>query len=296
MKNIASQILLVLVGIAIPYIIEVIRGNAGKEQFKLLDFSKILCIVLAFYGLELTYYKTFGIEAINIYYFILSKLLLTISLIAAVRKFSPSSVSIRNHLLFPPHEKKIKYQFLIILSFTLTSLSSCLAVEFGGDMVKQQLLHVLILKWVLETPYTAIPIAILVLAISMVGEEIVNRYFAVNSLKVVLSKRAVIIISSLIWVLIHGEIDAPIFVFGVLLGYIYYETESLSLCVVLHFIFNCIVLTEPFYILYKEIGILEINVYQYGIVLMLSQILIYKFIETIFRILRNKVTTENRNI
>jgi len=106
----------------------------------------------------------------------------------------------------------------------------------------------------LQQPFHRAADIILTEIFGVAGEEIVCRYFSVNALRQKLGKSSVIVTSSLIWTLMHWDTNPGIFILGLLLGYLYYETKSLSVCILLHFIYNLTILTMPFYLLFRQTG------------------------------------------
>jgi len=114
------------------------------------------------------------------------------------------------------------------------------------------------------------------------GEEIVCRYFAINALRQKLNKISAIVVSSLIWTLMHWDTNPSIFILGLLLGYLYYKTESLSLCILLHFSYNLAVLTMPFYLFLKQTGDITFSLFQYVSAVFVLQIALYLSVEMLF--------------
>jgi len=107
-----------------------------------------------------------------------------------------------------------------------------------------------------------------------------------------MNKKWVIIISSLIWTLLHLNSSIVTFIFGIFIGYLYYETKSLSLCIVLHFIFNLTIGTEIFYVLYKEMGSLTYSSFQYAIALFLLQLILFFSMKMLFNKTQRITTSE----
>ena len=276
------NILLVIVGISLPLLIERIKEKPLNDNFKLLNLSKILAILLPYYSILIFYYKVIAADIGSFYFYTLIRIALTLSFIVAVLRYSPLGSFMQSLLNFPRFKRRSTFYIIILFFFAFTSFGAYLMVDLFPRRVGLQLSVFVVFKAIIENLFFSAPISVLTELFSIGGEEIVYRYFAINTLRQKLKKNSVIIISSLIWTLTHGELSFGIFVLGIFLGYLYYETGSLSLCIVLHFLFNFGVLTEPFFLFYKRIGYIEIPAYQYALSLFAFQILLYHMAEMVF--------------
>lgn len=276
------SLLLITGGLALPLLIEITKGKTASDDFRLSDLSKISAILLVYYTMSHCYYKTNDIDLVGFYYYLCIKILLTIAFIVAVMKYAPLRTDMIKLLFFPRFERRSILYFVIVLYFFYTSFFIYRAVEVHYSKVELQLTNVLMLLAINETPFFSMPALILTEIFSVIGEEIVFRYFAINALKNKMGKTWVILFSSFIFTLLHWDISLGIFILGVLLGYLYFETESLSLCIALHFISNLTVSTEIFYVFYKKIGALTFSAYKYAIAIFLLQVTLFLFIKMIF--------------
>ncbi len=134
-----------------------------------------------------------------------------------------------------------------------------------------------------KNPAIFVPILLLTEIFGNTGEELVFRYFAIKALRQNYNRRiTVIALSSLIWTLMHGSVNWGHIVAGLVLGFLYYETESLAACIILHFLFNCTLSTVPFYIFYKELGRITLSPFQYGVTLFATQVIFYQLLGMFF--------------
>lgn len=271
-----------IICISLPLLIAGIKGRTVNDKFKLTDLSKILTILLIFDSISFFCHKFIGAKINNYYFYFytLIRIVLTLALVAAVLRYSPlKKISIKSLLNFPKFERTSTF-YVVILSFIIiNSFGAFLIVELFPNMVGQQINTVIFLKAIDESPFILTPVLVLIEVFAIVGEELVYRYFAINALRQKLKKISTIIISSLIWSFMHWHASFGVLIAGILIGYFYYETESLSLCVMLHFLFNFSVLSASLYLFYKDIGSLAIPAYQYALALFACQIFLYHLTE-----------------
>lgn len=277
------NIALVVFSICILLAIYKVKRSSLVATFNLTDLSKVIAILLVYYGVIIFYFKFVAFEENHFPFFLLIRILLTVVFILLVVKYTPFAKDVKNVLYLPRLEQSVLPHLIILSFFLYTSFTVFWAVHFLPQKVDSQLQNFIILKAINEQPFIAVPIAILTEIIAVVGEEIVFRYFAINALKSNLGKKLAVVTSALIWTLAHGEVSFGIFVLGVLLGYLYYETESLSLCIVLHFIFNIVVGTEIFYLFYKDVGAIALSTSEYAVILFFLQACLFYGISAVFR-------------
>lgn len=282
MNYILLNILSVLVGVSIPFIIEKTKGKTS-EEFSLRDLSTVLSILIAYYGVLFMFYEISFDERSLFYLFILLHIVLAATLIAATSRFTPLKESIRRLLQFPRFRILSVANVAILLFFGYTSFILFTSAEsFMGRLDYLGPANLIFLEAAYNTPYIALPMMILTELLSVTGEEIVCRYFAINALRQKLKKLTVIVISSVIWTLMHWDANVSIFILGLLLGFLYYETGSLSICISLHFIYNAAVLTLPFYILFRQSGDIMLSLSQYVAAIFIFQIVLYGAVEVVF--------------
>ncbi len=276
------NILGVLAGISIPLLIEKVKGRSPNEDFRLRDLSTVLSILIVYYAVLYIYFNLVSNERI-FYFFILIHIVLTSALIGATSRFTPLRESVRRLLNFPRFRIISTPNVMIICFFLYTSFVVFAASEaLSGRMEGLLPADLIMLEAVYNSPFVALPLFILTELFSVTGEEIVSRYFAVNALRRKLKKIPVIVISSLIWTLMHWDMNPSIFILGLLLGYLYYKTESLSVCILLHFLYNLAVLTMPFYLLFRQSGDISYSPFQYVAALFALQLVIYHSVGTLF--------------
>ncbi len=283
----------IFLGISIPLLLERIRGNASNDAFNLRNLSRVLSVLIAYYAILFSYFELQTGEHVSFMFLIVVHIALALVLIAAVARFTPLRSSFTRFLHFPRFERRSAIYIIIVCFFLYTSVTVFRSVEtFLGRLEELGPSNLIILEAIYNRPFISLPILILTEIFGVTSEEIVCRYFAVNALRQKLQKTSVIIISSLIWTLMHWDADWSIFVLGLLLGYLYYETESLSVCIFLHFIYNLIILTMPFYIFFRQTGDIAFSPFQYVSALFGLQIVLYHSIEMLF-VKTGKITGRN---
>jgi len=271
----------IMVGVYIPLLIEIIKGKSSGD-FRLRDLSTVQSLLIVYYAVLYMYFNLVANERI-FYFFILIHLGLTAALIGATARFTPLRESIRELIRFPRFRIYsgpyiMLFCFFLFTSFIIFSSSEALSGRVEG-LIPSDLI---MLEAVYNSPFVALPLFILTEIFGVTGEEILSRYFAVNALRLKLKKTSVILISSLIWTLMHWDANPSIFILGLLLGYLYYRTGSLSVCILLHFLYNLAVLTMPFYIFFRRSGDISLSSLQYAAAVFVLQIAIYHSVEILF--------------
>ena len=222
------NILSMLIGISVPLLVERIKGKPPNNDFSLKDLSTVLSVLIAYYAILYLYFAFQTNENVIFYFFIVVHIALTAILIAAVARFTPLRASFKSLLLFPRFERRSGTYLIILCFFIYTSFT--VFESMGAIQGRLEYLgpgNLIILEAIYNSPFIVLPIFILTEIFGIAGEEIVCRYFSVNALRQNLGRSSVILISSLIWTLMHWDTNPSIFILGLLLGYLYYETESL---------------------------------------------------------------------
>jgi membrane protease YdiL (CAAX protease family) len=279
-----KKIVLLLACISLPLLIEKIKGKAVNDNFKLRDLSKLLTILVGYYITLFFFYVINPKDIDNFYFYTFMRFALAVLFIIGILRNTGVvyfKKNLREILEFPRFSWRSTFHTTMLFFFALTSVGAYLMVDFYPMRVQSHLGNFIVLKAINENPFLSIPVVILTEIFAITGEELVFRYFAINALKHQLKKNSAIIISSLIWTFAHWEGNFGIFFLGIFLGYLYYNTGSLSLCIVLHFLFNMGVLTETFYLFYKQMGFLILPVYYYAFVLFVFQLVFYHLAESV---------------
>lgn len=209
---------------------------------------------------------------------------LTAAFIFAVTIFSSLHNVVKSFIISPVVGEKTSVYLSILLFFLFDAILSYVDVGlFRRKIYELEQVTIMTFSTVNKNPVIFVPIVILTEILGTAGEELVFRYFAIKALKQKFNRRrTVIFLSSLIWTLMHGNVNLGHFIFGLLLGFIYYETESLSACILLHFLLNLTSLSVPFYIFYKELGKFTLSPFQYGVTLLVTQVIFYQLIGMLF--------------
>lgn len=272
-----------LLSISIPLLVERIKGKPSNNNYNLKDLSTVLSILIAYYAILYIYFEFQTNERVIFYFFIVVHIALTTALIAAVARFTPLKASFRRLLYFPRFERRYGSHIIILCFFAYTSFTVFESVGMlQGRLEYLGPANLILLEAVYNSPFIALPIFVLTEIFGVAGEEIVCRYFAVNALRQKLGRSSVIVSSSLIWTLMHWDTNPGIFILGLLLGYLYYERESLSVCILLHFIYNLIILTLPFYLFFTQTGDIKFSPVQYVSALFALQVVLFFSAEMLF--------------
>ncbi len=270
----------VILGVIIPLLVEMIKGKPTNEDFSLRDLSTVLSILIVYYAILCIYYNLAANEYV-FYFFIFIHIALTAALISAVVRFTPLKECIKRLLDFPQFKLLSGSYSAIILFFLYTSFTIFISTEsLAGRLEELGPADLIMLEAIHNSPLIALPVFILTELFGVVGEEIVCRYFAIGALRQKLGRIYVIVVSSLIWTLMHWDANPSIFILGLLLGYSYYKTESLSICILLHFLYNLAVLTMPFYLFFNQT--IAFSSFQYVSAVFVLQILLYHAVEMLF--------------
>jgi membrane protease YdiL (CAAX protease family) len=272
-----------------PRIIQKWKGGNGYD-FKLANLSKILSIVLLMailsYGLDRVF-ELLSITdvrvkiAISFYSYLLFKLILAGAFLLVVLRLSPlrCSSSLINLVNIPSKETNVVRRILMVLFVILVTLNVVLKVEsFPQDVLRQ---YFVILSSLYEN-YILVGLLFPVELLAAASEELVYRYYAINALKRFFGKEYTILIASIIWTLMHGKISLELFGTGLLLSYLYYKTESLLTCILMHLMYNVIITTAPFYVFYTKAGTIAWSSLNYGVLLLAFQLLLLFIVEMVF--------------
>lgn len=128
-----------------------------------------------------------------------------------------------------------------VITIVMTLGSTVLAL-----WVKQSLNYPSPLQKISETT-PAIAIVIMSLIIAPVGEEALMRGFIYPVLRRKLSVTSTIVITALLFALLHGNLVQTVLTIplGIALGYLYERTHNLLACISMHMLFNATALLLP---------------------------------------------------
>lgn len=111
-----------------------------------------------------------------------------------------------------------------------------------------------VVRWVLEERSLFILICLIFfgIVVAPVIEEIVFRGFLQPALKNAFGRRYAVVVSASLFAAVHMDIYAffPIFILGILLGYLYEKTQTLAASVIVHILHNSLTLVFLLYFKY----------------------------------------------
>lgn len=281
-KIIAINFSFILIGALIPIMIEIIKGTNSNLQFRLRDVSTILSIVLAIYLVYYILYLLFSFSIETPFSYITFKLIISLIPLFAVLKMSPLKDVLNKLIYFPRIQRRSGSYVILVFFFVFTAAGVSMAVHNDSIKVLQGTQNLIMLRALKQQPFFSVSFIIIATFVSVVSEEVVIRFFALNALREKFSRPTAVIVSSLIWTLMHWGPTFNIFIGGLFLGYFYVKTESLSLCVLLHFLYNISQGTEIFYVLSNGVGFLAITPAQYFVLIFVILIVFYHFVEFLF--------------
>ena len=268
----------IFIGIISPIII--MRWKRAYEgAFKLTDLSKILSIVFVILPLYYVARKAFSppIESLFIPYTILDFLLSALFIIAAF-KLSPdkSNVIWKSMVKLPNDESSLSRRIAVLIFIALSTLVIWSSLNYNPrKLLQDDFINILAINRNAKFMGMLIPGYIL----SAIGEELVYRYFTINALRKLFAMNYTIIISAIIFTLMHGKIGFDIVIIGIFLGYLYYRTESLLLCILIHLLRNLVVMASSFFVFYNESGAISISPLQVAALLLGCQLLYVSIVE-----------------
>ncbi len=142
-----------------------------------------------------------------------------------------------NYVVKLPSIKKVALLILVfILSFFVIK-----SYYFWVNLLSEAKLTILILSLFEENLFSFKYLSILI--ISPIAEELFYRKIMFSKLIEYYSLPISLLITSLLFSLIHADLQnfIPLFFFGVIAGYIYYITRSVIICILFHFVYNLLV-------------------------------------------------------
>ena len=235
-----------------------------NEFFKPRDLSIALLILLIYYvlGDVIKSYFSFDLSEFfwvsNVY-----NIIVIFILIGFVIKRSNLLLDFRRTFIkYGP--VNIKLQISIIGFFVFISVMLYYAVQLPAEKVLSE--QILLLA-ILEKPFLYLGLFLITLVIAVIGEEFTFRFFSLNVLEKYFSSRKAIIISALLWALIHREISFSLIVLGIILAYLYVAMRCVTLCIIVHLLYNLAVSSTVFYVYFKEYGVFSISpaIYTIGV-------------------------------
>lgn len=267
--------LLVLIGASLPLIIDKAVISRREPDFRLIDLSKILfALVITYLG----YYfinAVFSIGINSFFSYLLFKVIVTIVLVTGFLINVPISATLvkvtsdyRINILSFPY-------LMLVIFFSYLSGMTALAVYYSPMRVAQNQEFQIILSAVIDMPLLTLLLLAIINLATVVSEELVFRYCAVNALRSRLGKKQTIFISALIWTLLHWDISLTLFVVGVFLAYFYLVTESLIFSSILHFLYNMVAYSQIAYLTRNNFNMTWLTQLGYFFFLILFLLAIY---------------------
>lgn len=261
------DIICLLLAICIPLWIKKKKGE--NQNFKLRDSAKILSIVIPYYFIVMVFYHANVNSIFTFIYYIVIRILFSFIIFLLVMKFS--SKKINQIFSFSKLSNKI-----YLTSFYLyTSVMFVLSAYFNYSKSGFYFHKFIISKSIAQGNLLPILFLIITEIIAVTGEELVFRFFLINSLRQKISPKNAVILSSLIWMLTHEQINLTIFILGLFLGYLFIKYNSLLTCITIHFIYSLSLMTLPIY------KFLNLSLVSYFMFLFIFQLLLFIVIEEI---------------
>jgi len=136
-----------------------------------------------------------------------------------------------------------RQNFLICLLLTVLvlPLADLITMQSGREVIPEFVAHIYETSGDAGIHYLIL-LALTLLVFAPLGEEIVFRGFFFRGFNASLGPVLTILITSLVWAVMHAQYDAffmsQIFVFGLVLGWVRWRSESLILVIVLHALIN----------------------------------------------------------
>ncbi|MFA5296676.1 MAG: type II CAAX endopeptidase family protein [Lutibacter sp.] len=190
------------------------------------------------------------------------------------------------HLINWKRKVKLSYNFTLINSKSLLLLITILFLfEFGINIPINSFFNESNIN-----PFTPLTMTFGVLIIGPILEEMIFRGIILKGLLISYSAKKAIIISAILFGLIHGKplLILPAIIIGLFFGWIYYKTKSLGTTIVLHSITNLFALSGVFLIQKLKIYSSFYQFSSYRIISILISFIILTFIFKILYIKSNK--------
>ncbi len=277
-----QSLLLILAGVLLTLIADRLLPAPGGTGFKLTDLSKITFIMLVIYAVFFFGNEALSFELNTLSFYLFFLLLMAIAPFLILSRSVQYRVVIHSLAFFPKIKKTSFLYFMLLLFFLFISAGTLRAVHTVPIQILGSSENQIILNSVIRAPLSSILLLLIMSPIAITSEEIVFRYFAINSLRERTNKLTAILIPAMIWTLMHWDFSLNRLAVGLFLGYFFYKTKSLSLCVLLHFILNILAYTEIFYIYQRRLVSPWSIQFEYAIFLFLFPIIVYHIVEMTF--------------
>jgi membrane protease YdiL (CAAX protease family) len=223
------------------------------DIFDLKDLSKLLSVLFVYYSLIMivTRIHDFTITEYFIFSYMFNIMLATI-FVFLVLKYSPlKKESIKSILSFPVIDKKSPLFLWIIILFAYESLSIYLVIERHPEMAIEA--QAVMFYTLMKQPFIVTVVTMLIVLYSVIGEDM------------------------------HQDIMAGRFIQGVFWSYLYVKTGRILLCIIFHYIYNIAIMTQPFYIHFRNSNAINLTSLQYASIIFISFISVYLLTEFIFK-------------
>lgn len=255
-----------------------VRHKKEDLCFKFNVLISLLACLLVYYiiGSVICRYSHLGVNDFfwfsRLYNVAISTLFITI-----VFRFSPIGTEKNKLILFPRIAIKstlyiaIQLFFFIIFAIIYINISRHSNHIFTDSSLLYQ---------IDEGHYVAIIVCILTDLYAVIGEEMVFRYLAINTLRQALGNdMSLVLVSSALWVVMHTSLNFDLFILGIFIAYCYISTGYLSLCIFLHFAFNISVTSQSIYILLSRNTNIGFSHFQYAASVLIILIISYHLCE-----------------
>lgn len=277
-----SSAIFMFLGVIAPIIIRKWKGKYENEDYKLADLTKILSIPLFILPIYYIAEKITKPHYGHLFYpYLVLDFLVAMTLGIVALKMSPlnKKESIKIFLKTPGIETRLTRIIAVIIYIILSTIVLWKTIDSNPQkLLQQDFINFIAINENILLLVIVLPIQIITVA----SEEIVFRYFAINALKKIFTKNITIILSSVIFTLLHRGFSPDIFISGIVLGYLYYKTGSLFLCFLIHMMHNLTIIPSSYYIFYKEVGAISYSSLKYVAVLLAVQLLYIFFAELAF--------------
>ncbi len=271
---------IVLVGALLPLVLDKLLVAHKDARFKLSDLSKISFIVVAVYYSYWLAFIVFSFEINNLSSYLVFKILVSAAPVLVFLKLIPDRELIHNLKVFKKINKSSFLYLVVLLFFIYAATGTAITVQKVPEKVVYDTQNQIILDAFIKMPLISLFSILIVSLMGVISEELVFRYFAINILKGRVNKVATILLSTIIWTLMHWSPSLNIFFVGIFLGYFFYMTESLILCVILHFLDLLLTYSEIFYL--YQIGKQPwLSLFRYSIFLFLFLVVVYHLSEMV---------------
>ena len=246
-------------------------------------FFRLLLLITVYYMIGYIIRKYYPFDTNNLYlFFIIYRDILTTLFIIAILQYSSIRSEWEKVYMFPRiNYDSYLYKILFIYFLFISLLTYYQLIYHIDEIIKEQPMMLYFLR---NKYYFKISFLIVSELYAILGEELVFRYFAINTLNSFLrNKTLTILICSVVWSLIHDPINIHLFFLGILLGYCYIITGYLSLSIFLHFIYNMIYYIPSIYVYLSKSEIYNISPLLVSLAIFLSMIFLFHLCGMILR-------------